>query len=124
MHEMSVAIALLERVIEEARKGGLRNVSQVKVELGALQSIEPQLLGEAFGAAAQGSLAEGARLDFELGQARALCLACGHSFQPSYRDYCCPACGKAELKVEAGREMFLLSLSGDPLEDPVIPAVP
>lgn len=115
MHEMSVAIALLDRILEEAQRGGLGGVTRAKVELGALQSIEPELLREAFGAAAQGSLAQGASLELELGQARARCLACGQVFQPSFRDYSCPGCGKAEVKVESGREMYLLSLSGDPL---------
>jgi len=124
MHEMSVAIALLDRVIDEARRGGLQNVTRASVEVGALQSIEADLLREAFSAAAEGSLAHGATLEVTLGKAQARCLACGHSFRPTYRDYCCPSCGKAEVKVESGRETFLLSLSGDASDDSAIVALP
>jgi hydrogenase nickel incorporation protein HypA/HybF len=117
MHEMSVAIALLDRVLEEAAKGGLRNVTRAKVGIGALQSIEPDLLRDAFQAAAEGSSAQGAVLEVEMHPAEARCLACGHHFQPTYRDYACPACDKADIKVESGREMYLLSLSGESLDE-------
>lgn len=113
MHEMSVAVALLDRVLAEAALGGLRTVTQVSVELGALQSIEPDLLQEAFGAAAEGSLAQGARLDIQACEAAARCLACGQGFKPTYQSFVCPGCGKAEVKILRGKELFLLSLSGD-----------
>jgi hydrogenase nickel incorporation protein HypA/HybF len=117
MHEMSVAIALLDRVLDEAKKGGLQTVTRATVALGTLQSIEPDLLRDAFQAAAEGSLAQGAKLEIELQAAKARCLACGHTFEPSYRDYSCPACDKAEVKVESGRDMYLLSLSGDAADE-------
>ena len=60
MHEMSLAVALLERVLAEADEGGLRSVNQVSVELGSLQAVEPDLLVEAFRAAALNGPAEGA----------------------------------------------------------------
>ncbi|HXC64401.1 MAG TPA: hydrogenase maturation nickel metallochaperone HypA [bacterium] len=117
MHEMSLAVALLERVLAEAGKGGLRSVSQVTVELGSLQAIEPDLLSEAFRAAALNSVAEGARLDLQLRPAEASCRSCGQGFQPSYQDYVCPHCGQADVKILRGKEMFLLSLSGEAAED-------
>jgi hydrogenase nickel incorporation protein HypA/HybF len=118
MHEMSLAVALLERVLAEAGRGGLRNVNQVNVELGALQAVEPDLLIEAFRAAALNSPAQGARLDLELRPAEASCLACAELFQPSYQDYVCPRCGQANVKILRGKEMFLLSLSGEAVETP------
>jgi hydrogenase nickel incorporation protein HypA/HybF len=116
MHEMSLAISLLDRVLAEAGTGGLLSVSQVTVELGALQAVEPDLLAEAFRAAALNSAAEGARLDLELRPAEAACLSCGEMFQPSFQDYVCPRCGQANVKILRGKEMFLLSLSGEAKE--------
>jgi hydrogenase nickel incorporation protein HypA/HybF len=113
MHEMSIAVALLERVLDEAAKGGLRTVTRVSVDVGALQSVEPELLIEAFLAAAHGSAAQGAQLNLQIRPARALCLACGADFQPNYRDYACPRCGKAEVQILEGRDLFLLDLSGE-----------
>jgi hydrogenase nickel incorporation protein HypA/HybF len=123
MHEMSLAVALLERVLAEAVRGGLRNVSLVTVELGSLQAVEPDLLTEAFRAAALNSVAQGARLDLQLQPAEARCLSCGQAFHPSYQDYVCPHCGQADVKILRGKEMFLLSLSGEAAEDaPPAPA--
>jgi hydrogenase nickel incorporation protein HypA/HybF len=117
MHEMSLAVALLERVLSEADRGGLRSVRQVSVELGSLQAVEPDLLVEAFRAAALNSAAEGASLDLKLSGAEALCQACGQRFQPNYRDYVCPGCGQADVKILRGRDLFLLSLSGESSEE-------
>lgn len=117
MHEMSVAVSLLERVLEEASRGGLVSVTRVNVELGTLQAIEPDLLTDAFEAAAAGSLAQGAQLLLQLRPGRALCQACGEPFDISYRDFVCPKCGKAEVQILAGKETFLLSLSGESADE-------
>jgi hydrogenase nickel incorporation protein HypA/HybF len=116
MHEMSIAVALLERVLDEAAKGGLRTVTRISVDVGALQSVEPELLAEALTAAAHGSAAQGAQLELRIRPAKALCLACGAHFQPNYRDYACPRCGKAEVQIQEGRDLFLLELSGEAAE--------
>ena len=121
MHEMSVAIALLERALEEAQRAGLRNVTRVQVELGALQAVEPDLLREAFSAAAIGGPAEGSLLEVTMRPAEARCQACGQAFRPTYRDYACPACGRAESQVTAGRDLLLLALSGEAEEEGAAP---
>jgi hydrogenase nickel incorporation protein HypA/HybF len=113
MHEMSLAVALLDRVLAEAAQGGLRSVHLVTVELGSLQAVEPDLLSEAFRAAALDSPAQGARLDLVLCPAEARCRGCAHLYQPSYQDYVCPRCGQADVTILRGKEMFLLSLSGE-----------
>ena len=113
---MSLAVSLLERCLAEAAKGGLSSVTRLSVELGALQSIEPDLLVEAFRAAALGSVAQGAVLELRLQDAQARCEACGQAFSPTYQSYVCPQCGKAEVTILKGKEMFLLSLSGEALD--------
>lgn len=113
MHEMSIAVSLLERVLAEAAKGGLRTVTQVTVSVGSLQSVEKDLLKEAFRAAAEGSAAQGAQMEVQTQEALATCLPCGRDFKPSFHSFTCPHCGKADVKVIRGKEMFLLSLSGD-----------
>lgn len=113
MHEMSLAVSLIERVQAEAAKGGLSRVSRVSLEVGSLQSVEPELLQEAFSVVAEGTLAEGAVLEMEVREAQALCHACGSKFEPAYFHYACPACGKADAEILGGRDLFLRSLSGE-----------
>lgn len=113
MHEMSIAVALLDRVLAEAAKGGLCTVTRLAVEVGALQAVEPELLKEAFSAAALGSLAQGARLDLQMRAAEARCQACSGTFKPTYQSYVCPHCGQADVRIIKGKELYLLSLSGE-----------
>ena len=74
MHELSLAKSLLRRVEAEAAKAHLVRVTAVEVEVGTLQAIEPELLAEAFKAAAEGTSSEGADLHLASVRAEACCL--------------------------------------------------
>jgi hydrogenase nickel incorporation protein HypA/HybF len=113
MHEMSLAIELMDRVLDEAQRAGLSSVTRVEVSIGALQAVEPELLVEAFHAAAEGGPAEGAELKYVLEEAAARCRACGWEYAPSFTDYICPSCGQADAEVLRGRDLLLKSLSGE-----------
>lgn len=113
MHEMSLAVSLLERVLDEARRAGLVKVTRVDIEIGELQGVEPDLLQEAFRAASEDGPAAGAELKAELVRARARCHACGCEFSPSFTYYVCPQCQQADAEILSGRDLLLKSLSGE-----------
>ena len=113
MHEMSVAVALLERVQKEAGRGGLRSVSRMRLDIGALQAVEPELLKEAFGVIAEGTLAQGAELDIHTVEARARCRNCNGEYRPLFMNYACPACSQADPEILEGRDLLLASLTGE-----------
>lgn len=113
MHEMSLAVSLVRRVEAEASKAQLVRVTELSVEVGELQSIEPELLVDAFRAAAQGTLAEGADLRLSPVKAEACCLVCGEVYEPAFADYQCPACGLAEPQILKGRDLVLTAVTGE-----------
>ena len=65
MHEFSLINDLMWKIDAIAREQGARRVVGVKVRLGALSHISPDHFREHFEAAATGTIAEAARLDFE-----------------------------------------------------------
>ena len=65
MHEFSLITDLMRKIDVIAREQGARRVVGVKIRLGALSHISPAHFREHFEAAATGTIAEAARLDFE-----------------------------------------------------------
>lgn len=113
MHEMSLAVSLVRRVEAEAAKAHLIKVTDVDVQVGTLQAVEPELFAEAFKAASLGTRSEGADLHLATERAEACCLICGEVYEPRYADFQCPACGLAEPQITKGRHLVLSAVSGE-----------
>jgi hydrogenase nickel incorporation protein HypA/HybF len=64
MHELTLALDLIERVEAIARREGCRRVVAVEVAVGDSCGVDKEALAFAFPEAARGTLAEGARLNF------------------------------------------------------------
>ena len=116
MHEMSLAQSLVRRVEAEASKARLIKVTSVDVQVGTLQAVEPELLQEAFRAAASGTRSEGADLRVAPVRAEACCLICGEVYEPKWADFQCPACGLAEPQILKGRDMVLSAVTGEQVD--------
>lgn len=111
MHEMAIAMDLLECVLDEAGRHEVVRVEEVEVTIGVMRSVVPEALEMAFEAAAAGSVAEGARLKIAETQPVARCLACGASFGASVDEFVCPRCGRAETEIVEGNEIMLTSIA-------------
>ncbi len=66
MHEWSLVRALVREVCAEAGRRGGGKVLAVRVRIGPLASLAPELLREQFALAAIGGPAEGALMDVEV----------------------------------------------------------
>lgn len=62
MHELSLALALIEQVTEEARKHGASSVHRVDVRVGELSGVEAAMLASAYEVAREGTFCAGAEL--------------------------------------------------------------
>jgi hydrogenase nickel insertion protein HypA len=65
VHELSIAQALVRMLAEEAARHGTNRIVSVRLRLGRLSGIVGEALTFAFDVAAQGTVAEGARLHIE-----------------------------------------------------------
>jgi hydrogenase nickel incorporation protein HypA/HybF len=66
MHELSLLAGLLRKIEAVARREQASAVTRVTVRVGALCHLSPAHLREHFVRTAQGTVAEGARLDIEV----------------------------------------------------------
>jgi hydrogenase nickel incorporation protein HypA/HybF len=105
MHEYSLMVALMDRVEEEAAAHRALAVHRVRVRIGELSGVEPDLLESAFAIARAGTICAGAELDVERVAAQWACSACRRPMDAGDRLQCA-ACG-APAALIAGDEILL-----------------
>lgn len=110
MHELSLALSIVEIVSQEIRdRFGERVVNgrcdAVVVRLGTLSSVEPETLEFAWEVARQESPFPEARLEIETVSVRARCGVCGEVFEIDTGLGQCSRCGAAPFRVFEGREI-------------------
>ncbi len=124
MHELSIIESVLGTVEAVARENGARAVTAIRIQVGPLAGVVPELLDSAFQAARQGTLAESAVLTIEIPAVRVRCRACGAESEPAGSDLVCPACASAGAEIVRGTELTLMSveLEADGTDDAGPPA--
>ncbi|HET7265859.1 MAG TPA: hydrogenase maturation nickel metallochaperone HypA [bacterium] len=114
MHELSIAVDLVELAAERAGEIGGRRVEAVHVRLGALAGVVEESLRFSFDLAAGGTPVDGARLVVERVPVTVFCAACGAEriLEEPLR-FRCPVCGAPAGDVVRGREIVLTALEVD-----------
>ncbi|MEV7782893.1 hydrogenase maturation nickel metallochaperone HypA [Kitasatospora sp. NPDC088351] len=111
MHEMSIAMAVVEQVAEAAGAHGAHRVAAVRVQIGELAGVVPEALGFCFELACAETPVEGAELHIESVAGRAGCAGCDARWLTGMPpDLCCPRCGGARTELLAGRELQILGV--------------
>ncbi len=111
MHEMSIAISIVEAVETKAREEGAARVSGVDLLVGKLAGIEPESLKFCFSAAAKGTLAEEALLAIEEPEGTGECGECGMTFPVNFYYAECPGCRSLRIKIISGEEFLIQSIT-------------
>jgi hydrogenase nickel incorporation protein HypA/HybF len=114
VHELSIALSLIDGASEErARLAGARVVA-VHVRIGALSGVVPEALEFAFEVAVQDSDIAGARLMIEQVPAAIYCDTCAAERElPSVQHFRCPVCDGPAARLVRGRELELTALEID-----------
>ena len=107
MHELSIVAGLFETLLDQAGAHNAREITRVRLKVGRLSGIVPELLESAFDMYKKGTLAEKAVLDIDIVPLSVRCRACGA--ENSREDFClaCPACASPDLQIIQGTEIFL-----------------
>ena len=110
MHELSVCQALMRQVQDIARERRAVAVTSVKLQIGPLSGVEPDLLKQAFPLASAGSVAEAAQLVIEILPIRVHCESCGAETAAEPNKLVCGTCGDWHTRLLSGDEMLLASV--------------
>ncbi len=111
MHELSIALSILDRVEEEAARRGYSIVKAVHVRLGGLSGVIKTALASAFDLAREGTALAECELVVEESPVILHCAACqADQPVPSIQEICCPICGGCDVEVIGGRELEVTAL--------------
>ena len=111
MHELSIALSIVEIASEEAGRLGVARVEAVHVRLGALSGVVKDALLFAWDLACADTPAAGSRLEIEEIPVKIFCTTCAAERTPeSPMDFHCPVCGGLSIEVRAGRELEVAAL--------------
>lgn len=112
MHELSIATALAESLIEYAEKHQVK-VSCAHIKVGPLSGIDPEALQFAWEPAVENFADCGlknCRLVIKNALIRHRCRECGSEFEFESWQIECPECKKETLRRESGSEFVLESI--------------
>ena len=111
MHELSIALELIELASAEARALGDVRVVTVRVRAGPLSGVVHDALRFSFDVAAEGTSIEGARLEIEPEDVVAWCGACdtGRKLADVLHRRC-PVCGTPTPELLSGDTLLLTAL--------------
>jgi hydrogenase nickel incorporation protein HypA/HybF len=110
MHELSIALSILDLAAEEAERHGGR-VAAVHLKLGPLSGVVKQALLSAYDLAREGTPLARAELVVAETVLTAWCPACAaQRTLASPQSLCCPDCGGPTPEVVGGRELEVVAL--------------
>lgn len=111
MHELSIAMCLLELAEEEAERRGAIRVEAIYLKLGALSGIEKQALLSAYQLATERTAFAGCRLIVEDIPVVGYCSNCeSEQSIASTQLFRCPSCGNPVSEIVRGRELQVSAL--------------
>lgn len=110
MHELSIAMSIVEMAEEEAMLRNVR-VSAVHLKLGMLSGVVKDALLSSYGIACDGTPLEGSTLVIEEVPVEVFCEACQVNRRlRSMQWFICPECGAATPTVIHGKELEVTAL--------------
>jgi hydrogenase nickel incorporation protein HypA/HybF len=111
MHELSIAVSLVEAAQEEAEKHGAAGICAVHLRLGPLSGVVKEALLFSYDIATQGTPLEGSRLIVEETAVMVFCPVCRER-RPirSLQSFCCAECNTASSEVVQGKELEVIAL--------------
>jgi hydrogenase nickel incorporation protein HypA/HybF len=116
MHELSIAMSIIEMAEEEAHNRHLR-IEAVYLKLGALSGVVKGALVSCYEMACEGTPLQGSRLIIDEVPVVIFCAQCdAQSPLNSVQLFCCPRCGTPSADIVQGKELEVVALETLDLE--------
>jgi hydrogenase nickel incorporation protein HypA/HybF len=111
MHELSIALSLVETAESAARDAGAVRVDVVYLRLGLFAGVVKDALHFSWDVATEDTLLSGARLEIEDVPVVIHCPTCdADRTLPNIQLFQCPVCGTPTPDIRQGRELELTSI--------------
>jgi hydrogenase nickel incorporation protein HypA/HybF len=111
MHELSIAMSIIEGASQEASRHKGAQVHAVHLKLGPLSGVVKDALLFSFGLACAGTPLEGSQLLIEEVPVVVYCPQCqAEQTLASIQRFCCPACGTLTPDIVSGKQLELVAI--------------
>lgn len=111
MHELSIALSIVELASNEAKERGNVRVSAVHLKLGQLAGVVKDSLLFSYDLACDGTALEGSRLVIEEIAPVGYCPTCNaERALDSVQHFCCSICGSLTPELVRGKELEVIAL--------------
>lgn len=113
MHELSIAMEIVEAAAESARQAGATRVHAIHCRVGVLRQVQTDLLVEAFRVVSEGTTCADADLVVETVPATAFCRRCGSTYEIRPPAFPCPRCGVIGEGLTGGDELEITAIQAE-----------
>ena len=110
MHELSIAISIVDTAIDQANQASADRVSEVELDIGMLSGIEYESLEFALGVASKDTILEETLFRINRVEPVAECPSCQHLYAPDGVYSHCPECKEPGIRLIRGTELQIKSL--------------
>ena len=110
MHELSIAIGIVDIASDHAKKNNARQVKEIEIEVGSLSGIVIDALDFAMDAAIKNSICDNAQWKIIEIPARSVCTTTKKEYPSNDLYSKCPFCGMYGHELISGRELRVKSL--------------
>ena len=110
MHELSIAMSLVEEAKQIAIREKATRIVSITVSIGRLSGIELEPLEFAFPLAAEGTPLENTQLNILHVPAKVLCEDCKIESSPGELSMFCPNCKSHRTSIIQGRDILITSM--------------
>ncbi len=110
MHELSIAMEIVEIAREEAEKAGALKINKIELEIGKLSGVLPDALSFAMTEAVKDSPLALAEIVYHYKDAQVNCASCCHTFETHDHLKVCPVCGSYDTFFVSGKELYIKSM--------------
>src|SRR5689334_11021740 len=102
MHELSIAMSVLEAAQREAALHGNAGLRKIALRIGELSAVDPEALRFGFEMMTRSSRFEQVELELEFIPRTNRCSDCGHEFNVTDLRFECPLCGSQKTSFARG----------------------
>jgi hydrogenase nickel incorporation protein HypA/HybF len=113
MHELAITQSMFELVVAEAQKAGAKKVKKINLVIGEASGFLSNCMQFYFDFMSNGTIAEGATLNFTLVPLKMRCSGCGETFAAEEPEWVCPHCHGTGIEIASGKELFVESIEVD-----------
>ena len=110
MHELSLAMEVIELVQLEAEKTGVTRILEINIEVGDLSGVEAETFQSALSLIVKDSILNDALIKVFRTPGKGKCNSCNAEFDMTYRLETCPQCQCFPSEISGGQEFRVVSI--------------